>query len=587
MISLEGGVYMETELVKQIKKWIFEACRAPDLNVDKNEIKLDHPVEEKFGDYSTNMAMLAAKKLKQNPSDLARNIKYKLDEIVDKTEIVDKIETVGGFINFYLKLDYLKTQAEKVNFETEYRNQLSHHLANKRFIVEFAHPNTHKELHIGHMRTLITGEALSRIFSFTGANVFRANYQGDIGPHVAKAIWGTKKILGENKETFNDWENKSFAEKAHLLGKGYVLGCGEYEKDNKEIDELNQKLYDMDPAVLPEYSLTREWSLGYYNEFYQRFGTKFDKLFFESEIADEGKKIASSLVGKILKKSNGAIIFDGEQYGLHKRVFITNLGTPTYEGKELGLAYAQKKAFEYDWNIHVVANEQADYFKVVIKVIELMDSWFTGKQYHLSMGMVNLVGKKMSSRTGEIITVDSLLDEVKQMIRSLIKSVDLTNDEIETIAEIVTIGAVKFSVLKTSPTANSIFDLKKSVDINGDSGPYLQYTYARCQSVLRKTKILEQKDIEEPPKEIAKEEMTLLREYYKFEEKIVEAAERFNPSIVAEYLLSVARKYNEFYDKHRIVDDKNEVFRVFLTKTTASVIHLGLGLLGIKTVEKM
>ena len=573
---------------KFIKKLILDASRDLGLNIIEEEIKLEHPADVNFGDYSTNIAMISAKQNGLNPREIGEKIKTQMTNDKCQIEMIEKVEVAGaGFINFYLKPEFLIKEAEKINYEIEFRKDLSSHLVNKKIIVEFAHPNTHKELHIGHMRTLITGEALSRILEFLGANVFRANYQGDIGPHVAKSIWGTKKILSDSDENFDEWETKSFTDKAHLLGKGYSLGCKEYEENKNEIDKLNQDLYDQKEEVMSDYKRTREWSLGYYDEFYKRFGTKFDKLFFESEIADEGKRIVESLVGKIFQKSEGAIIFDGEKYGLHKRVFETAQGTPTYEGKELGLAYAQKSAFEYDKNIHVVANEQAGYFSVVIKAMELVDKWFIGKQFHLSMGMVQLVGKKMSSRTGEIITVDSLLDEVKAIIRPLIKTDGFTKTEIEDVAEIITLGSIKFSILKTDPTSNSIFDIKKSVDTEGDSGPYLQYTYARCQSVLNKTKIKEQKNIENIPEKINNEEEILLKEFYKFEEKIVEAGERYSPAVIAEYLLSVARKYNEFYAKNRILEQPEEVLRVFLTKTTASILEMGLKLLGIRVIEKM
>jgi len=571
------------KIVEDLKKIIVESVKKLDIKIKEEEIKIEHPSDINFGDYSTNIAMVLAKKDSLNPRELAEKISKQI-----KNGFIEKVEVAGaGFINFYLDSEYLIIEAEKINYEIEFRKDLSNYLVNKKIMVEFAHPNTHKELHIGHMRTLITGESLSRIFEMVGANVFRANYQGDIGPHVAKSIWGTKKILSNSGESFDQWETKSFTDKAHLLGKGYALGCTEYEENKPEIDKLNQDLYNQKPEVMPDYKRTREWSLGYYDEFYQRFGTKFDKLFFESEITDEGKRIVESLVGQILQKSEGAIIFDGEKYGLHKRVFETAQSTLTYEGKELGLAYAQKSTFEYDKNIHVVANEQAGYFCVVIKAMELMDKWFIGKQFHLSMGMVQLVGKKMSSRTGDIITVDSLLDEVKSTIRPLIKTDGFSKTEIENVAEAVTLGSVKFSILKTDPTSNSIFDIKKSVDIEGDSGPYLQYTYARCISVLNKTQIKEQKNISEIQKNINNDEMALIREFYKFEEKIVEASERYSPAVIAEYLLSVARKYNEFYAKNRIIDQKEEDFRIFLTKTTASLLHIGLYLLGIKTIDKM
>lgn len=573
--------------LKSIKKWIVECCQNLDLAIIEDEIKLEHPVDGKFGDLSTNIAMATAKQAKTNPLELAKKIKEELEKNIEPIDFIEKIEIAGaGFINFYFKKGFLISEAEKINYEIEFKNNLAEFWKGKKIMVEFAHPNTHKELHIGHMRTLVTGESLSRIFEMVGTEVFRANYQGDIGPHVAKSIWGTQKILEENKETFEDWNKKDNASKAHLLGMGYVKGCAEYENNKEEIDNINKKLYAKDETILPIYWQTRQWSLDYYNDFYERFGTRFNKLFFESEIAENAKKILLENK-KIFEESEEAIIFDGEKYGLHKRVFLTALKTPTYECKELGLAFEERKNFEFDKKIHVVANEQAGYFKVVFKAIELIDPWFENKQFHLSMGMVTLVGKKISSRTGEIVTVDSLLDEVKKMIEPLIKKENLSKEEIEEILEAVTMAAVKFSILKSDPTLNSVFDIKQSISLDGDSGPYLQYTYARCMSVLKKTNIKEQKNIENIPEEINEEEMALIKEFYKFEEKIKEAAERYSPAVIAEYLLGIARKYNEFYAKNRILEQKEETFRIFLTKTTSNVLKTGLHLLGIDVVEKM
>jgi arginyl-tRNA synthetase len=379
-----------------------------------------------------------------------------------------------------------------------------------------------------------------------------------------------------------DWEKKANSEKAHFLGKAYALGCTDYEADNKaEIDEINQKLYKKDASIMDIYQITRKWSLDYYNDFYARFYTTYDKLFFESEITESGKKIVEDNIGKIFEKGDeGSIIFDGEKYGLHKRVFITGAGTITYEGKEMGLAYAQRAQFEYDKNIHVVGNEQSGYFKVVLKAMGLLDPWFEGRQYHLPMGMVTFADRKMSSRTGDIVTVDSILDETTNAILPLLKNEDIDKKEA---AEVITIGAVKFSVLKSDPTQNSIFDVKKSVDLNGNSGPYLQYTFARCQSVISKmTKGIIGNDYI-----FDDDEMSLLRYFYQFSEKIVEAAEKYNPAILAEYLLNFARKYNEFYAKCRIIGEPEEEKRVFLTQVTSKILKDGLNILGIKTVEKM
>ncbi|HWS48653.1 MAG TPA: arginine--tRNA ligase [Candidatus Methanoperedens sp.] len=533
------------------------------LQENKIEGKIEHPSVSKFGDY----AVRTGKPL----------------ENLSENSIVEKIEFMAGFSNIWLKEKVLVDQAKNI-LSSKYNEELKEENIGKKMMVEFAHPNTHKELHIGHMRTLITGEALARLFETTGATAFRANYQGDIGPHVAKAIWGVQKMLKQENQTLTDWETKANSEKAHFLGKAYALGCADYDADNKdEIDKINHNLYAKDPDIMDIYKITRKWSLDYYNDFYARFYTTYDKLFFESEITEDGKKIVEANIGKLFEKGDeGAIIFDGEKYGLHKRVFITGAGTVTYEGKEMGLAYVQKAQFEYDKNIHVVGNEQSGYFKVVLKAMSLLDPWFEGRQYHLPMGMVTFADRKMSSRTGDIVTVDSILDETTKAILPLLKNEEMDK---KYTAEVITIGAVKFSVLKSDPTQNTIFDVKKSVDLNGNSGPYLQYTYARCQSVIEKSQKLETRN--EKLEMWNEEELGLLRYFYQFSEKIVEAAERYNPAILAEYLLNFSRKYNEFYGKCRIIGEPEEERRVFLTQVTAKILKDGLNILGIKTVEKM
>lgn len=537
----------------KLKAQIANAC-----GVDINEVQLEHPNLESFGDYSTNIA-----------------IKKKLDP----KSIADRIPGASvagpGFINIRLTNDEL---IDELGLVLGAKGQ---GLSGRKILVEYAHPNTHKEMHIGHMRTLITGEAIARLLEEAGATVFRANYQGDIGPHVAKSIWGTLEILKERNKTLDDCESMTLSEKAHLLGEGYICGNREYESNKDKIDALNELLYHNDVQFAAIYQQTRRWSLDYYDIFYIRFGTRFDKLFFESEMAVPGKAIVEQHLGEIFEKSDGAYIFDGEKYGLHKRVFVTSAGNPTYEGKELANAIAERQAFEFDKKVHVVANEQDGYFQVVFKAIELIDSWFVGRQHHVSMGMVNLVGKKISSRTGEIITVDDLLDEVKELIKPLMKEAD------DKVLEAVTIGAVKYSVLKTHPSANAVFDIKQSVALQGNSGPYLQYTFARTQSVLAKSRKSNDKlqmKFKIQNLNVNSEETAILRWVYRFPEVVEEAAGRYSPNLLCNFLFELAQRYNTFYNMHPILGNE---FRLTLTKLVGEVLKKGLNLLGISAPEKM
>ena len=574
---------------EEIENVIRKAVTELDFAVE--EIPLEHPENTEYGDYSCNVAFGLAKELKKSPKEIAEAIKSKSQS--SKSKSIEHIEAVGGFVNFFLSQEYLLQELQSIAKQKDKFGQ-NESLEKKKIMIEFAHPNTHKELHIGHMRTLITGEALARIFAACGAKVFRANYQGDIGPHVAKAIWGTEKLLEEQSKTWNDAESLDLAEKAHLLGEGYVKGNQEYEENKQEVDDLNTKLYEKSKEVIPLYRKTRQWSLNYFNVLYKRFDTKFDKLYFESEVADAGKQIVLKNMRKVFEKSQGAVIFDGEKYGLHKRVFLTQGGNPTYEGKEMGLAPLQYKDFRFDLNVHVVANEQADYFKVVFKALELVDRKFKGREYHVSMGMVQLAGQKMSSRTGVVVTVDGLLDEVKNSLRKLVTTKGLQQKEIEAIAEVGTIAAVKYSVLKTDTKSNVVFDIANSVALDGNSGPYLLYTYARCRSIVRKADITTNKSMllrsSRLSPDLSKEEMDILRLVYQFPEVVQEAAEKYSPNLICNFAFDLAQKYNTFYNTHRVLEaetDEQKQFRLALTAATAQVISNSLHLLGIKTLERM
>jgi len=638
----------------RIQGLVFQALKSLGAGelVKKEEIIVEHPANDTFGDYATNVAMTAYGKIKnkilniKNPLDLAKVL---TEEIKKNNLAIKQFSNISfalpGFINFTLQKEYLIERAVELLTIKESCGQ-NKSLAGKKIMVEFAHPNTHKELHIGHMRTLILGETLSRIFAACGAEVFRANYQGDVGPHVAKSIWGTQKLMEERGLNWQKAEKMTLAEKAHLLGEGYVLGVKSYEDGEikKGIDELNTKLYEKKAEILPVYERTRRWSLDYYNSFYQRFYVIFDRLFFESEVAEKGKENVLKHLGKVFRESEGAIVFEGEPYDLHTRVFITADGNPTYEGKEMGLCYLQYAAFPFDLNLHVVANEQTGYFKVAFKAMELMDPQFAGRQGHLPMGMVNLVGAKISSRTGVILKVDELLDEVKDLLRPIVDKGELKEEERKKALEIETIGAVKYSMLKTDPRMNVAFDIKESVSLEGNSGPYLQYTYARTQSVLAKANYqlpitnddlrarnashsdVGGKSKNQTPNKfshisyplshtnISSEEMALLRSFYQFEEVIIESARQFSPHILCLYLFTLAQKFNLFYQKHRILTDNSQPttdnrqlttnnqktneeisnlqsqisnFRVFLTVVTAQILKTGLNLLGIEVLRKM
>ena len=284
-------------------------------------------------------------------------------------------------------------------------------------MVEFTDPNPFKELHIGHLYSNAVGEAISRLFEANGAEVMRACYQGDVGMHVAKAIWGNAKKTQNSKV-----KTQNFNSKVKIYGEAYVFGTAAYEDNPEaaaEIKELNIKLYEAKSAeIMKLYKLGRRWSLLYFDSIYKRLGTKFDYFYFESEAARGGLKVVEEGLKKgVFEKSEGAVVFKGERYGLHTRVFVNSQGLPTYEAKELGLAPAKFADFPYDLSIIVTANEINDYFRVLLKCLDLLYPDLAKRTRHIGHGFVKLPGAvKMSSRKGNVLTAEWLLDEAKKKV---------------------------------------------------------------------------------------------------------------------------------------------------------------------------
>ncbi len=527
---------------------------------------LEFPDNQAFGDYSSNVCL---KNKDLNPQ-----------EIVDKinSQNLPFTATVAGrFINFNLKTDVLVDNLIQIDEEKEKYGR-SDIFKNQKIVFEFAHPNTHKAFHIGHLRNITTGETLSRLYEFVGAKVTRANYQGDVGLHIAKAIYGIRKL------GFNDPKDTKL--RAEYLGKAYAAGATAYEEQEEakgEIHIINGKIYDKsDQEINKLYKETRQWSLDYFDQIYKRVYTHFDRLYFESETAESGKEIALSALKKgILKESEGAIIFPGSEYGLHDRVFISGKGVPTYEAKDLGLAKLQFSEYNPDKLIHTVGPEQISYFQVIFKALEFILPETKGRELHIPYGWVRLKEGKMSSRTGNVILGEAILDEAKE---NILKNYKTT----EEIAEQIAVGAVKYSFLKSGLNQDIAFDLKESISLEGNSGPYLQYTIARCNSVIQKASTLQGENLQ--GNNLNGEELSVLRTLNQFAETVENAAKSYSPNLLCNYLYDLASKYNTFYARHSILTNSDEQvtnFRLSLTSATGQVLKNGLKLLGIQSPERM
>lgn len=583
---------------EKIENLIKEALKK--LGVKESSFSVEHPEDFINGDYATNIAMICAKKTGINPKELAEKIATEISTRIstrqDLVEIVEikKVEAKNGFINFYLSREFF---AESVKEILEDKNFGQNNLfKGKKVMVEYTQPNPFKPFHIGHLMSNAIGESISRIVEFSGAKTVRANYQGDIGSHVAKAIYGLLKSGLPD-------ENKTISEKAHYIGGLYVKGNEAYETDEnakKEIDEINKKIYDRSDKKINElYDWGRKITLDAFEEIYKTLGTKFDKYYFESQVAPIGEKMVKKNIGKIFEKSDGAVIFHGEKYDpkLHTRVFINSQGLPTYETKELGLTMAKFKnnlfSKRLDLSVVTTATEQAEYMKVVQKAIELMHPNLQNRMKHITHGMMRLASGKMSSRRGNIVTGESLIEDARSEITEKISAKSgpasgWKEDNRKKLTEIVGVSALKYSILKQSIGGDIIYDFEKSISFEGDSGPYLQYSYARARSVLEKAK----KENLEPRTSNLKPERDITdveRILYRFPEIVLCSAQEFEPHYIANYLIDLARAYNTYYGNTKIIDkeDSASPYKIALTEAFSLVMKNGLHLLGIKVPERM
>ncbi len=556
------------EEIKKIVKLAVSNLGLGDFNLDQVVIvKPNGP----HGDYATNTSFFLAGKLKKNPVEVSNIL---IEEIKkNKSVKIDRMEAVGGFINFYLKKEVFDENIKQVLKEKDKfgKNSL---LKNKKIIVEYTDPNILKEFHIGHLMSNAIGESISRILQFSGAKLKRVTWQSDVGISVAKAIFG--KI----KNPDLSWQQ------------AYVFGTKEYQENElakQEITDLNKKIFERsDKAVNKVYDQGKKWSLEYFEKIYAMLGSKFDFLIFESQSVKLAKKIIESGLAKSIfeKGENGAIIFKGEKYGLHTRVFINSQGLPTYEAKEMALAKIKYGKYKYDASVVITGNEINDYFKVMMSAMKQIFPELQEKTTHIGHGMMRLPEGKMSSRTGTAVTFESLLNQLELMVAEKIRDRDLVELEKKEICKKVSVGALKYSILKQSAKSDIIYDAEKSINFQGDSGPYLQYALARAISILSKAK---QEKVKISLKKIPSDISSFAKMMLYFPEVIQKASQELEPHVIAQYLMELASAFNHYYAETKIVDINDEFsgYKIALTQSFIVIMKNGLWLLGIPILEKM
>ena len=561
---------------EKLKGYITEALSG--MGVSGIPVFLEHPADLGYGDYATNVAMAGAKKSGKNPHTLAEKI---VEALIAKNDSdIFSIEVAGpGFINFKLSKTYFTGALVDALAQGDAFGE-SNVLAGKKVVVEFTDPNPFKEFHIGHLMSNTIGESVSRLIEATGADTKRLCYQGDVGMHVAKAVWGMQK-----SERSKDQDTSGLVSWLALC---YSLGAMGFEKDEqikKEVTKINKHIYDRsDPEINALYDLGRKVSLDYFETIYARLGTTFDYYFFESESAGFGKEVVEKNPDTFVV-SDGAVVYKGdESMGLHTRVFINNEGLPTYEAKELGLAKIKYDATCYDISIIITGNEVNDYFKVLLDAMAKVFPDLAAKTEHYAHGMLRLPTGKMSSRTGDVITAEALIDETKEKALIKIAGEHFTTKEKNTIAEEVAIGAIKYSILRQASGKDIIFDFDQSLSFEGDSGPYLQYTYARTRSLLVKA---EGKDVD--PEKTSSDETRPLHKYLlRFPEVVGRAGGERESHYLATYLIELAREFNSFYGNTIVLDGApDEAYKLALVTLVSGVLKKGLWLLGIPAPVRM
>lgn len=528
--------------------------------------------DEQFGDYACNVALQLAKQLGKNPKEVANEISVQLEQ----TDGVKSVVVAGpGFINITLDDTTLIASAFKIDPHQINKDQ--------EVLIEFGNFNPLKTVHLGHLYTTIVSSAIARLFERSGAKVHPISYHGDVGMHIAKAIWaiGTEVDWDTSKITGLQDGDKDMQGFKTILGSYYARGTAAYDADPQavqEIKEVNRQVYERDnPDVNKIHELCVRRSMEYFDTIYDELGVSFERHFMESETAVIGSKVVEDNIGKVFEESDGAVVYKGEQDGLHTRVFLNSQRLPTYEAKDLGLIELKKQAYpSADKSIIITGNEQQEYFKVMLAALKHIHPEEAAKTEHITHGLLSLTTGKMSSRTGNVFGAQSLMDATRIAVSKAFPDAD------SDVRHDVFMAALKYTFLKSRIGGDIMFDVQESVSLEGNSGPYIQYAYARAMSILRKKSANASAFIT-----LEEGERSLVRKLSEYEEVLEHATEERLPHHICTYLYELAQTFNRFYEKNRVIDNEREAERLQIVQAYSSVLKDGLETLGIPAPEKM
>ncbi len=555
------------------------------------EAKIELPSDDSLGDYAFPCFFLA-KSLKKSPVAIAAEIAAKLQPEIAGSKVLEKLQNAGPYVNFFVNKAELANDvvAAVAAGKGCYGSEKS---TGKTIMVEYFHANTHKAVHIGHIRNICLGESLCRILEFAGNRLIRVNYQGDIGPHVAKCMWGMLNL----KDKIGKPPSQN---RLRWLGEVYVQantaieGNEQLENDAKQ---LLLKTYSGDKELNRLWKETRQWCLDEFDVMYKEFGVNYNEFYFESEMEFEGRKISQQLLKEgIAKESEGAIIMDLKPYQLGVFVLLTRDGTALYSVKDVALARKKMSKYKLDRSIHVVGREQELHFKQLFKTLELIgqkEKEFAAKSFHLIYGLVMLPTGKMSSRAGSVVFYDDLRNELLELAVAEVKKRHPNWNEKEMVAAAkkIAFAALKFGMVNRDNDKEIVFDWEQAMRLEGETGPYLQYAYARICSIFRKYG----KPLPQPQKAdfsaitATAAEIKVIKELRLFPDAVAAASAQLKPALVTRYLLDLSQAFSNFYNDHPILNAEPKVrdARLLLCAAVKQVIENGLKLLAIDVLEEM
>ena len=577
------------------------------IQINEKEIQVQKTKKEFEGDFTVVVFPLL-KYSKQSPEQTAEKIG---NYLIENTKEVEKCNIIKGFLNISIHNSYW---IEFLSFTNKFKEYGKTNLMDEGdiFMIEYSSPNTNKPLHLGHIRNNLLGYSLSKIIEANGHKVIKVNLVNDRGIHICKSMLAWQKW--GNGETPENSGKKG----DHLVGDYYVKFEQVYKN---EVSELIKKGYSQEkalinaPIIIEAQEMLRKWEVNDkaivelwhkmnnwvyegFNETYKKLGVDFDKIYYESDTFSIGKqKVLEGLEkGIFYKKDDGSVWVDLTSEGLDHKLLIRSDGTTVYMTQDIGTAMQRVEDYNFDEMVYVVGNEQDYHFKVLSIILDKLGFPWAENLVHLSYGMVELPSGKMKSREGTVVDADDLIEEMintaREMSKELGKLDEFNESEKENIFRIIGLGALKYFILKVDPKKNMTFDPVESIDFNGNTGPFIQYTYARIQSVLRKAKELNLSLPEEIVTNISinNKEKELIKLVYFYPEIIVEAGESYSPSVIANYLYELVKNYNQFYHDFSILKEPDESIRdlrIMLSLIIGRINKSAMDLLGIEVPDRM